>query len=329
VTRLTAIAFVTIGLTLVTLDHTYACSVCRCDEGVMLCSAGSSDQAAQALNALPDKGTFRFQLRSQFLSKSSALSPDQGPNPSAAAKPSATALTAGSEHEREYRPSLRASYGISNQLTVSAELPFSFKRIEERTSVENSATSASGFGDAELSLAWSETFARTTGNTWTIGFGATLKAPTGSNNSRQNGVRLDEHLQPGSGSYDWQIGIAFARIGANSSQHASVYRRFTGTNSFAYRYGEVWLYNLGLQQRLSSALMGTVQLDGRYASKDTQDGRYVENTGGSVLYLTPGIRVRVTPRASLIANVQIPVWENLYGVQSEKVVLNTGVSLDL
>ncbi len=326
--KLSALVIIAAGFTFLAAEQGSACSVCRCDEGMMLCSAGSSDQSAQSLNALPDKGKFRFQLRNLLLSKSNGLAIESSPSPVSVAKLAQAGTPAGTEHEREFRPSLRASYGITNQLTLSAELPYSFKRIEEQAPSGNTASSTSGFGDAELTLAWSTPFARTQKETWTLGFGGTLKTPTGSNNSIRNSERLDEHLQPGSGSYDWQFGSTIARVAVNSSEHVSLYVRLTGTNSFAYHYGKAILYNLGMQQRIAQSVFGTIQIDGRHASRDTQDRLDVDNTGGSVLYLSPGIRLRVTPRVSLIASVQIPVWENLYGIQSEKAVLNTGVSLD-
>ncbi len=309
-------------------ENLEACSVCRCDEGMQLCSCPASDQNSQALNGLPDKGKLRFQFENLLLAKSNGLSPDPIPA-GAAAKLAQVAAATGTESEREIRPALRASYGLTNSLTIAAELPYSFKRIQEQRVDGASLSSSSGLGDAELSLAWSGPIARRKTNNWTIGFGATMKIPTGKNDLFQGGSRVDEHLQPGTGSYDWQVGSALTRISATTSWHLSAYVRTHGTNNFAYHYGDDFLYNLGWQRRVSSIIAATAQFNGRYASRDLQSGASVDNTGGSVVYFTPGIRLRVTPRASFVTNVQIPIYENLYGIQSEKAVLNTGVSLDL
>lgn len=309
-------------------ENLQACSVCRCDEGMALCSCPASDQNSQTINGLPDKGKLRFQFQNLLLSKSNALSPDVAPV-SAAAKLAQVTDATGTESEREIRPSLRGSYGITNSLTITAELPYSFKRIQEQSAMGTTLSNSSGLGDAELSLAWSAPLARKRASSWMIGFGATMKLPTGNNNLQQSGARVDEHLQPGTGSYDWQFGSALTRLRANTSWHVSAYVRTHGTNSYAYHYGGDFLYNLGWQQRMSPILAATVQINGRYADRDVQAGTSVANTGGSVVYFTPGIRLRVTPKASFVTNVQIPVYENLFGIQSEKAVLNTGVSLDL
>jgi hypothetical protein len=289
-----------------------ACSVCRCGESMMLCRADTSDQNAHLFNGLPEKGTFRLQFQTAVSSKTNAL--DEEP---------------GSEHQREYRPSARASYGLSKNLSLSAELPFSYKRLTESSVEATSLTTSSGLGDAEIGLAWSMPIAQASNASWLVGLSATGKVPTGSNDLQQNGVRAEEHLQPGTGSYDFQVGGALSRLTSTMTLHASLYYRINGKNDFEYAYGDALLYNAGLQKKISGYLFGTMQLNGRHAQRDMEESLEIPNTGGTVLYVAPGFRLGLTPHVSLAANLQIPVYQNLYGVQSEKVVLNSGFSFEL
>jgi hypothetical protein len=294
-----------------------ACSVCRCGESMMLCSADTSDHSAHLLNGLPDRGQFRLQLATAVSSKTSDIAGG------------IAAEVLGSEHQREYRPSLRATFGIWNSLSVSAELPFSYKRNTEVSSDETKLTTSSGFSDAEIGLAWSTPLSHASDATWLIGLSATSKLPTGSNDLKDGDERADEHLQPGTGSYDFQIGGALSALNPGMTVHGSVYYRYNGKNDYGYQYGRAVLYNVGVQHRISGFLFGTIQMNGRHAAQDIENGDKVEHTGGTVIYAAPGLRYGLTPRVSLTTNLQIPMYQKLYGVQSEKVVLNSGFSFEI
>jgi hypothetical protein len=71
-----------------------------------------------------------------------------------------------------------------------------------------------------------------------------------------------------------------------------------------------------------------VELNFRYAKKDRleADGQLGENTGGTVLCLTPRLLVDVGHGVVLRAAAQIPIARDLNGVQKERAVLNAGVS---
>jgi hypothetical protein len=294
-----------------------ACSVCRCGESMMLCTADTSDQNAHLLNGLPDKGKFRLQLATAVSSKTSDIAGGLA------------AEELGSEHQREYRPSVRATYGIWNNLSISAELPFSYKRNTEVSPGETKLTTSSGISDAEIGLAWSVPFSHTTDATWLVGLSAIGKLPTGSSDLKDGDERADEHIQPGTGSYDFQVGGAISALSTGMTIHGSLYYRYNGKNDYQYQYGRAVLYNLGVQHRISGFLFGTLQLNGRHAARDRENGDLVEHTGGTVIYAAPGLRYGLTQRVSLTANLQIPVYQKLYGVQSEKVVLNSGFSFEL
>jgi hypothetical protein len=182
-------------------------------------------------------------------------------------------------------------------------------------------------GDAELSSVWTHTLASSGGRFYTGGLALIVKLPTGSNNLRQSGERLDEHLQAGTGTVDWQIGAAVSRLTCTSRFFTSIYYRRNGTNDFGYHYGNALLFNLGAERPLIAGFNGSVQANGRYARRDDDNAGIVENTGGWVTDVTPGLRLNLTETIGISAAVQVPVYQDLYGVQSEKAVINTGLSV--
>jgi hypothetical protein len=286
----------------------FGCSACACGDKAFIVNGLDSAFASRS------EGARLHLLLQNFMSnKSNALSPDEG---------------VGTEAERDMRPTLRADYRLSNQFGLSGELPYVFKRIETTASGQRSSETASGLGDALLSAAWTRQLGSHNGSGYRLGLAAMLKLPTGQNGLAKNGRRLDEHLQAGTGSYDWQIGALAARPLGTTPVFTSFYFRRPGTNQFGYHYGNAFLYNLGSSLRLARQLTSSLQINGRYARRDSQDGAQVDNTGGWVTYVTPGLRLTVAGSMAVSLSVQVPVQQNLYGVQSEKSVVILGFDLN-
>ena len=286
-----------------------ACSVCRCGDNAFQFSDQALPLAGQA-----DAQRLRLSLASSYSTKSNALTPDEGP---------------GQEQQHEFRPSVKAVYQLLDHFAVSGELPLSFRHLTVTTGQGVELQKSSGIGDAELTTLWMTNFASANGRYYSAGLSADFKFPTGHNSAQRDGVRMDEHLQGGTGSYDIVVGGALSRSTCGSRTFTSAYYRRNGSNSFDYHYGNAVLFNLGAQRSISSGVIGSLQLNGRHARQDFEKGAIVNNTGGSVAYLTPGIRFGLGSITSLSLSIQIPVWQSLYGDQSEKPVFVTGVNINL
>jgi hypothetical protein len=156
-----------------------------------------------------------------------------------------------------------------------------------------------------------------------------VKTPWGENDLRENGERLDEHVQPGTGSTDWIAGVAGVYVlDPVSSLFGSLQYRGTGSNDFGYRYGSAALANFGYERKLGSTVDAVLELNGRDAAKDRvdADGELDPNTGGGVLYITP--RVVINLGRGLVARVsaQVPAVTRLNGVQTERTVWGVGLT---
>jgi hypothetical protein len=304
ITTLLTLAIASISV--VTAD---ACSVCRCgDNGCQF-----SDQTLTASSDRSDR-RFRVSLANSYSSKSNALGPDEG---------------VGDEKQSEVRPSLKASYRPNENFNITAEIPLSFKRLEVVSDDGKEISKSSGIGDAEITGAWMSNLHAGLSSTISAGLSAALKVPSGQNNLQSNSERREEHLQAGSGSYDYTLGGGLVMTTFENRMFASFYYRHNGTNKYDYHYGHATLYNLGIQRGLTSWLDGLLQFNARYARPDLENNEIVENTGGWVGYLTPGVRFALGNAGSFSASVQIPVWQDLHGDQSEKAVLLTGFTVGI
>ncbi len=161
----------------------WGCSICRCGD--------------PTFNALGNEGVAQTGLRL-------ALDWDQ------------VEKTQGSPDEEfssvhEERTTFLAAYGISDRFGVFARLPYSERSLTEIEDGENEHLSASGLSDPEIygqARLWSSAFEGDVGVRTSVYAVFGVKTAWGENDASRNGERLDEHVQPGTGSTDWFAGLS-------------------------------------------------------------------------------------------------------------------------
>jgi hypothetical protein len=245
------------------------------------------------------------------------------------------------ESADDQRLDVYVAWSPADRLTLTLDVPFAFNEILE----EGERHRAAGVGDVSLAasvVAWRDR--EVLPSAW-LEARAFLKAPTGDTTREVHG-EVDPHLQPGSGSWDYGFGLAGAKRFERGAFYASVFYRENGEGEFGhdrYAYGDALLANAALELPLGHALgrprlepftLGA-ELNFRWAARDRADGAAFAHSGGSILYATPSLRVRLPFRvrerpAALRAAVQIPLtsaW--LHGVQREDEVWSVGLYLPL
>jgi hypothetical protein len=249
-----------------------------------------------------------------------------------------------SETVLENRFTATVSYTPSEALTLVARLPYSDRTLTSHSGVSaahvlheghegsDGPVTGRGLSDPELYAlvrVWAAPFVGGLGRRAWVGLQLGVKTPWGENDLRENGERLDEHVQPGTGSTDWIAGVAGVYVlDPVSSLFGSLQYRGTGSNDFGYRYGSAALANFGYERKLGSTVDAVLELNGRDAAKDRvdADGELDPNTGGGVLYITP--RVVINLGRGLVARVsaQVPAVTRLNGVQTERTVWGVGLT---
>ena len=240
-------------------------------------------------------------------------------------------------HSTDYlsSTSLAVAYGASDDLTISARLPYVKRNeiregeLEDGVSEVHSKGDSAGIGDAVLLGQYR--FYKHNSIGASILFG--VKAPTGKTDVNNQGAQLDAELQPGSGSWDALAGMALSHQRGSVGYHANVLYNKTTEGSQDTDSGDAFFYNAALSYRLSSgegdhphkdaaehghlAWDLLLELNGGTRDKTKVAGNVQPNSGGSTIYLAPGIRFSSSASWTGFLSLGIPVSEDPNGVQTE------------
>ncbi|HET9627796.1 MAG TPA: hypothetical protein VFP84_40840 [Kofleriaceae bacterium] len=186
-----------------------------------------------------------------------------------------------------------------------------------------------GLGDIDLGARW---FVWQSDN-WTalsrqgIGLTGGVYLPTGANDARADGERIDDHAQLGRGSFGPYLGATYAyhRDPWNTFVSATVTTHTT--NSFDYHYGTGVQWAVREDYRMRDWLAFELGADGRYARQDNVGDEVQVNTGGLVLAVAPGAAVNVANNLWVRAHAEIPVYTRLDGMQTLGVTVATSLEM--
>jgi hypothetical protein len=154
----------------------------------------------------------------------------------------------------------------------------------------------------------------------TFGIIGGLKLPTGKTDATNaDGDLAERTLQPGSGTTDAIMGLYL-----NGPLHSGT-RVATGFLQAQLQYplnarddfrpGNQYLLDLGLSYPLTSAWSGLVQLNAQIKERDRGGEAEAEDSGGSFLWLSPGLSYALARSARLYGFVQLPLYQRVNGVQ--------------
>jgi hypothetical protein len=206
---------------------------------------------------------------------------------------------------------------------------FKSAELQPNGSVETSRTDPTGLTDA-LFLAKYRVLKGQPGN---LSIVAGVKAPTG---------RTDVHLansellgvtdQPGTGAWDFPIGLAYSRfLTSRITIDASVLYTFRTLHDH-FKVGDRIDSGVALAYRLTDKIKDFPQfsvfaeLNDVQLMKDSFHGEHDSNSGSNTLYLTPGGRIRFNKNLALTVAPSFPIYEHVNGEQG-KVQFKMAVSL--
>ncbi|MBD5803811.1 hypothetical protein AZOA_32520 [Azoarcus sp. Aa7] len=211
-------------------------------------------------------------------------------------------------------------YGVSRDLALFGMLPYVDQRLDMRMGGQGITRSAAGFGDLTVLARYTAFESNAPGRTLRIAPFVGIKAPTGEDDARDRLGRLPQPVQPGTGSWDvlggavltWQT-LEFEIDGQLSYRANREARGFEAGDvmaldgSLQYR---LWPRSLGAG--VPAFLYGVIEANLVHAAKDRIDGHDDPNSGGTTLFITPGLQY-VTRKWIVEAGVRIPVSQNLNG----------------
>lgn len=164
-----------------------------------------------------------------------------------------------------------------------------------------------------------------------------VKAPTGRTHEiAVEDERFETEQQPGSGSWDGLLGLAYTRpLGTAASFHASAIYSLIGEGAQDTDLGDTFSYNTALTYRLGAgsarretqdwfflpkgnrALDLILELNGQWRERQTIDGRTERNSGSHQIYLSPGLRLTAGRHWNAGLSLGIPLLDHFNGDQDE------------
>ena len=227
----------------------------------------------------------------------------------------------GKNHEQVYEMSL--GYGVLEDLDFFLAAPIVSKNSIEIHDHANLGIKerATGFGDLRV---------LTNYRFWKKYVEASLVAGikflTGMTTAkRKSGDKFAPELQPGTGSWDGQFGLAVSR---------SFKKRFSAATSFEYflngegaqdhKAGDIFRYNIGGSYAIrdlgeSPNLSFILELNNEWALKDhSREEDRVFDSGGTTIFIAPGVNLRLTKKISIFWSMPVPIYQNLGGEHEER-----------
>jgi hypothetical protein len=153
---------------------------------------------------------------------------------------------------------------------------------------------------------------------------AGIKLPTGEDGEElSDGERLEPSSQPGSGSVDYQAGLAYSRyltprVTLDASGIFTLRSEHDG-----FEVGDRADLGLALAYRLTEDVRAPdnysvfAELSGIWLDQDEEEGVANESSGGRTVYLVLGLRDRFSEHLSLSLAPAIPIHQDLEGEQVE------------
>lgn len=283
------------------------------------------------VSAVPlEKGRLAFDLRSELVNQKAFSDTD---------------LIRFAEADRDVHsvdwvlsPSLGLAWGAGENLTLGLRLPYLYRNAireahhepgGEPPHVEDHGD-AKGFGD--LTLFGQYRFLERPAAKLHLALLFGVKTPTGRTDIRTpEGSRFEAEHQPGSGSWDPMLGLALTRHFNSLAFDASTLYLLATKGTQKTDLGDLLTYNAALSWRvpglghshnsgghhshLSWDLI--LEANGEYRQKEEVAGDKNSESGGHILFLSPGTRLSAEDGMSAALSLGIPVWEDLNGKQSE------------
>lgn len=132
---------------------------------------------------------------------------------------------------------------------------------------------------------------------------------------------IDSSLQAGTGSTDIILGAYYYQPVSQdfdafvNGQFQSAVKEELDQAGANFRPGNLATVSFGLRYEATPAIVPQIQVNITHKSHDQGTLADTGNTGGTAVYLSPGLSASVGQRSQVYAFVQLPVYSNLQGYQ--------------
>ena len=215
---------------------------------------------------------------------------------------------------------------IPNRLVVAGAIPYLDKELVLSQGGQRRRLGNSGFGDLTVKAKYQILQRDRPRRTTRLSLLASLKLPTGEDDERsEDGSLLPPSLQLGTGSVDYAGGAVITALRQRWGINGDLIYR-VNTSDDGFRFGDKLQLDAALAFRASPRIYGTypspqlnlfLELNGVRSGRNRAGGTDIAASGGTSLFIAPGIQYMIGRTFLVEASLQLPVAENLHGDQLE------------
>lgn len=214
-------------------------------------------------------------------------------------------------------------YGLSRRISLIGIVPLFNKELRfDSPSGINDLGAGFGLGDATLLAKWRLVKKNRGRGSFQLSLQGGVKLPTGRSDARDpsTGALLPPKLQRGTGSWDPTADLIASYVTPSARWF---FKASTGgtlsTAAGGFERGDQLRYDTMIKARItplnSRDLFLLLELNGLWQGRSHAGEVEIGNSGGNLLYLSPGIQYLVRQNVILEAGAQFPVVRDLNGIQ--------------
>ncbi|HHT0592192.1 TPA: transporter [Legionella anisa] len=230
---------------------------------------------------------------------------------------------------------LTVFYGLGNNLTIGASIPYVFNSSISAASFNEKALfgnvtnlgNSYGLGDANFFALWR--LIEETKHPFSLALLSGINAPTGKTTAKDNnGILFSTSDQPGSGAWTPFAGIIISKQFKKFSLSSNLIYTQSTEGAQETTLGSVLDYNFATvlelyhNEQTKLQIDGIMEFNGEYIASDNIAGLTDRNSGGHSIFLLPGLRVNINV-ISCYLGVNVPLLQSYYGTQ---VKINYGLT---
>jgi hypothetical protein len=208
--------------------------------------------------------------------------------------------------------------GVTPHTVLFVGIPYLHKTFHRNGATQSNA----GLGDATVMIRQDVLASDFVAGNRRLALFAGASMPTG--DTGDDSSALAPPLRLGLGTVQLSGQAVYSYVNNRFGAHGAVgYTAATGSQ-FGVRLGDRFSYDLALGYRLSPAMYRTLkdvtlaaylELNGGVEQPSTQGGNPLSDTGGHLLFLSPGLQLLPLRNWALEASLQVPIVRGLHGTQ--------------
>lgn len=205
-------------------------------------------------------------------------------------------------------------YGIRDHIMLRLFVPQITKEMHMTMGGQPIERRGSGLGDATAVLKYR--LNSPIGSAPMFAVGAGLKLDTGKDDASDSVGELPPKMQSGTGTTEPLLGVWVSRKILPWTFHAGYMYRFGRLNGrTGFHRGDAVMSNWTAAYILNDKINFLMELNFRHLEKDVLNGALQQDSGGTILFASPGIQYKSKDGSVWEAALQLPVIHKLHGAQ--------------